>query len=206
VGRSVVCISRALGAGGEEVGWLVAERLGFHYVDERVLASAASRAGVDIERIAEEEQRSAEPAGLLEPGGAVTAPPDPADDLSSEAVRELIRDAIQDISARGNAVIVAHAASFAVGRQPHALRVLVTAPDEIRAKRLRAVGGLSEEQAITAVRDSDRDRSDYLARFYGVDAELPTHYDLVLNTDTISFEDAADLVAHAAGGESLQYA
>jgi hypothetical protein len=34
VAGRVICISRTLGAGGEEVGWLVAERLGFAYVDE----------------------------------------------------------------------------------------------------------------------------------------------------------------------------
>ncbi|MBA3366230.1 MAG: cytidylate kinase family protein, partial [Actinobacteria bacterium] len=37
----VVCISRELGAGGEQIGRLVAERLGLQYVDEEVIARAA---------------------------------------------------------------------------------------------------------------------------------------------------------------------
>ena len=37
----VVCISHAPGAGGEEVGRLVAERLGLLYVDDDIVARAA---------------------------------------------------------------------------------------------------------------------------------------------------------------------
>jgi len=38
-----VCISHAEGAGGEEVGRLVADRLGFVYVDEEIVARARER-------------------------------------------------------------------------------------------------------------------------------------------------------------------
>jgi cytidylate kinase len=47
------------------------------------------------------------------------------------------------------------------------------------------------------VKDADAARRDYLKRFYGVDEELPTHYDLVVNTDVLSVERAADLIAQA---------
>jgi hypothetical protein len=44
-----------------------------------------------------------------------------------------------------------------------------------------------------------------LKRFYDVATELPTHYDLVVNTDGFSVEEAAALVAQVAapgGGRS----
>ncbi len=37
----VVCISRTMAAGGETVGELVAQRLGFRYVDEQIITLAA---------------------------------------------------------------------------------------------------------------------------------------------------------------------
>ena len=40
--------------------------------------------------------------------------------------------------------------------------------------------------------------ADTLKRFYDIDHELPTHYDLVLNTDALSVEDAAELIVHSA--------
>jgi len=48
------------------------------------------------------------------------------------------------------------------------------------------------------VKESDAGRRDYLKRFYKIDEELATHYDLVVNTDALSVEQAADLVSRAA--------
>ena len=62
----VVCISCATGAGGEEVGKLVAERLGFTYADEEVVARAAARGGIDAGSVADEESRKSRAARVLE--------------------------------------------------------------------------------------------------------------------------------------------
>ena len=39
---------------------------------------------------------------------------------------------------------------------------------------------------------------DYMKRFYDIDAGVPTQYDLVVNTDVLSVEQAARLVVQAA--------
>jgi cytidylate kinase len=95
-------------------------------------------------------------------------------------------------------VIVAHAASHAVTRGPKTLRVLITASPETRVTRIIGTGSLDQARAARVVKDSDAGRRDYLRRFYDVDEELPTQYDLVVNTDVLSLEQAADVVAKAA--------
>jgi hypothetical protein len=40
-----------------------------------------------------------------------------------------------------------------------------------------------------------------LKRFYNVSEELPTHYDVVINTDKLAPVDAARLNVQAAGGQ-----
>jgi cytidylate kinase len=75
--------------------------------------------------------------------------------------------------------------------------VFVTASAETRAERLRETRALDHENAARAIGESDAGRRDYLKRFYGVDEELPTHYDLVVNTDALSIEQAARLIAEA---------
>ena len=62
----VVCISHATGAGGEEVGRLVAERLGFLYVDDDIVARAAARGGISPAAAADEERRKPLVSRLLE--------------------------------------------------------------------------------------------------------------------------------------------
>lgn len=200
--RDVVCISYATGAGGEEIGRLVADRLGFVYVNQEIIARAAERGGIDPETVADEERRKPLFSGLLDYLAEAGDEPMPssavAQELPSEAVRTFIRDAIQEVAARGNAVIVAHAASYAVGPARKPLRVLITAPRGTRTQRVGAAEGLDELEAGRVVKKSDAGRVDYLKRFYAVVEELPIHYDLVINTEPLSVEQVAALIAPAA--------
>ena len=212
MGKSVVCISRTLAAGGETIGKMVAEKLGFRYVDEEVLRLASEKAQVDLKLVVEEEHRKSILDRLLDSlatrptvdsylpvGGEgvyymLEAAPVVAplhDDL-----RALIREAIAEIAAKGNAVIVAHAASMALAGDPRVLRVLVTASAHTRAVRLSSIR--SEKEALDAVHESDRDRRDYLKRFYDVKEEQPTHYDIVLNTDALTPAQTVDVIVTAA--------
>jgi len=204
VRRKLVCISHAEGAGGEEVGRLVADRLGFVYVDEEIVARAAARGGIDPADVADEERRksllervltglgqggSEAWAGFASPG---------VGERASDDVRAFILEAIEQTAARGQAVIVAHAASYTLGHGTDALRVLVTASPDTRAARLVSAKGLEQAEGARTVNDSDAGRADYLKRFYGISQESPTHYDLVVNTDAVSVEQAAELISMAA--------
>jgi hypothetical protein len=185
------------------VGRLVADRLGFTYVDDDIVARAAAKGGIAPGEVADEEGRKSLVSRLLEAMASSGSPelggyPRRGDELGSDDIRALIGEAVEQTAARGNVVIVAHAASHAATPAWEALRVLVTASPGGRAARIGAAEGLDPSQSARAVKDADASRRDYLKRFYDVAEELPTHYDLVVNTDLLSIEQAADLVSHAA--------
>jgi cytidylate kinase len=212
----VVCISRAIAAAGETVGSRVAELLGYRYVDEQIITLAARQAQVDPSFVAAAEQRQPLLArivdkllGAREFADAMTfAAGVPVDDFGGpaayravpEEMRVMIRAAIHEVARAGQTVIVAHAASMALVGVEGVLRVLVTAPEEVRAKRHAAEKGVDQAAADEAVQTSDRERRDYLKRFYGVKEELPTHYDLVINTEVLSPDQAAAVIVAAARG------
>ena len=205
IAARVVCISRENGAEGETVGRVIAERLGLQYVDEEVIARAAERGGIDAELVADTEQRKSRVRRVLElltdagtAAGAAGAEPASVRAGREEEQRALIREVIEEIAAEGNAVIVAHAASVALAGKEGILRVLVTASPEERVKRLIETEGITNVDAARLVRESDHARADYFRHFYGVGQELPTHYDLVVNTDVISPDQAAEIVVYAA--------
>jgi cytidylate kinase len=77
------------------------------------------------------------------------------------------------------------------------LRVLVTASPDTRTGRLARANGIDEREAAKQLERADAARADYLKRFYGLRAEPPTLYDLVLNTDRLSSVQAAVLIADA---------
>jgi len=203
----VVCISRTFAAGGEDVGRRVAEALGFRYVDEEIVELAAQKAGLDHETVADVEKRRSFAMRLLDDLGwtaSATLTPDFAPGaFSGEAEAALIRAVIGETADQGDAVIVAHAASIALAGLPGVLRVFVPAPAEVRGRRAAESAGIEEAAGAKLVRDSDRDRAAYLKRFYGLAEELPTHYDLVLNAEFLSPEEAAALVVQAAVGVTV---
>jgi cytidylate kinase len=173
--RSVICISRTTGAEGEELAKIVAEKLGYRYVDDEIVIRAAQLAGVSPKTIAESEHSDA-----------------------STSYAQVIEQVIRETAEEGDVVIVAHGASIPLAGRPDVLRVLVTASPETRASRLASDGEMDDRGARKAVEESDRERALYLERAYQVEQELPTHYDVTVNTETMTIARAARLVMQAA--------
>lgn len=185
---SVICVSHADGALGRAVAERIAETLGFELVDDAILVDAAEREGVFPEAVALAEHRST----------GRTIEVDFGRYEKTEAVRDLIRDAIAAAADRGSAVIVAHAASYALAGREGVLRVLVTASDDTRARRVGEELGLDEKAARKALAESDKGRLAYLKAFYGAKAERADDYDVVVNTDRLTVDAAAAVVAAGA--------
>jgi cytidylate kinase len=210
VERTVVCVARQDGARAQEVALLAAKSLGSRVVDEDILTRAAAEAGVERDVVVDLERRKSRVMSLLESFASAGFAPGyvPAPNILSEAepasdeLRGLIRSIIEEVADAGNAVIVSHAASMALGQREGVLRVFVTASPKVREQRLAAALGIDEKEAARTVKQSDAGRADYIKRFYGISAELPTHYDLVINTDQLSPEHAARLIVQAAGGRA----
>jgi hypothetical protein len=199
-------MSRTDGAQAQETATSMAKRLGFRLIDEDIVERAAVEAGVEREVIADVERGRTALVRLIEGFGAAGAgtgylsPTDThgAGRPASDELRGLIRSVIEEVAAEGSAVILAHAASLALAGRDDVLRVLVTASRETRTQRVASECGMSQEQAARAIRRSDAARADYIKRFYRIGSELPTHYDLVVNTDGFSPDQAAQLITEAA--------
>ena len=190
---------------------MVAHELGFLYLDNEIVAQAAARAGVGPAEVADAERRRSlilRALDAISQGDGETwtmgtvGLPATGGQLGRYDLLALIREAIEQAAARGDVVIVAHAASHVVSNGD-VLRVLVTASPDRRAKRLAELEGIGDDEARRRIKDADAGRRDYLKSFHGVDQEAPTHYDLVLNTDALRIEEAARVVSHAAVGEAL---
>jgi cytidylate kinase len=214
----VICISATDGAKAQEVATEVGKALGFRVVDEEIVARAAAEAGVDQQSIADVEHRKTALVKILErlvPSGAAGDPAlvqSPQEQITagmtgvafplnsgpkhpSEELRGLIRSAIDEFMAIGDVVILMHAAAQSLAGREHVLRVLVTASPSTRSTRLSESFQVGVKEADSLVKKGDAGRADYLKRFYGIDHESPTHYDIVVNTDNLMPEEAAAAIA-----------
>ena len=204
----IVTISHADGAVGDSIGRSVADRLGFRYVDEEIIELAAKKHGLDADLVADAERRKSLFARLLDDlaSGSMLDPVGTAGILLSdttnlprrEELRALIIEAIRETAQHGNVVIVSHAAGIPLAGRDDLLRVLVTASFDTRVRRVAAGRSMDMGEAEKLMKDSDAGRADYFRRFYKIERELPTHYDLVVNSDKLTPEEATDIVVAAA--------
>lgn len=217
---TVITIARTLGSQGEEIAHAVSQELGYRYVDDEIVMRASEISGVDATAIEAAEQprslitrvvdalatitvQTASGSNPNLPGEVIYIPSTPSPVSTVIAVpyasyESLIRGVISEVAEAGNAVIVAHGASFHLAAFPGVLRCLITASPNTRTDRLVAADDTSESDATKNVREADHARRDYLRRFYDIKDEQPTHYDLVINTDALSLPTAASLIVQAA--------
>jgi cytidylate kinase len=220
VSSTVICIAASDGANAKEVATAVGEALGFRVISEEIVARAAAEAGVDEQAIVDVEQRKTALTKIFERLAPSSAARDPeflrsvdaqftagmigvalarnsGSSRPSEELRGLIRSAIDEFMSAGNVVILAHAASLSLAGREHVLRVFVTGSPATRSARLSESLQVDAKAGDSMVKKGDAGRADYLKRFYGIDRELPTHYDIVVNTDNLTPDEAAAAIVRA---------
>jgi uncharacterized protein len=203
MGVHVVTIAMTTGAHADQVGRLVAEHLGFQYISDEIIDRAAKHAGVSPQEVAEVEHSQSLIRRIMTALGLLALPelgmsPLPPEEIDpSPSYRRLIQTVIREVAAQGRVVILAHGAGILLAGAPGVLRVLVTASPATRAHRLVAESSQDEREATREIERTDRERRGFFKRFFDLE-ELPTHYDLVANTDVLSPEAVARVIAYAA--------
>ena len=197
MGYRAVALSQVDGAGGESIGHQLAQKLGFGYLNEAIVAQVARDHGVDPSIVAGAERRKSFFTRVAEMAarGAVDVPPDPSLYVDqTDALLALIRDALRDAADRGSVVLVAHAACYACADRLDVLRVGVTAPLPARESRVASALGITGTEAARRLRRSDAGRASYLKRVYGIGEESPADYDVMLNTGRLTPDAAVGLI------------
>jgi cytidylate kinase len=199
----IVTISRQYGAGGSSVAALVAVDLGAEVVDKKLIEEVAVRLSMktsDVEAEAERPrsllERLVRSFSTLEPAmGAGWAPPypDPLYDPRKEIIN-LTEQVIREVADAGNVVVVGRGAGFVLRDHPGVFRVFLRAPENVRTHRLMERLGLTEHETRRKMHETDSNRAAYSRQLYGRDWCDPDEYDIVINTDRISYAAAAEMI------------
>jgi cytidylate kinase len=203
----VITIRGNLGSGAPEIGKLVADRLRIHYVDREIIAAIASHLHRNREDVTEKEMPlgplGEHIAGVLERSGAsqgayLPAWEIPLDDRSYLAglefvIRELARSQSLVIRGRGSQLILKD--------QPGVLHILIVAPLDIRLKRVMDNLKLDEVKAKEEMERFDNSRHEFTKRYFHAELEDSLNYDLVINTEHMSFEEATSIIANTVRSE-----
>ncbi len=186
----VITISRQLGSGGAHIGRKLATDLGISYADRDILERAAESLQVRAEDI--EAQEESAPSFLQSVLESYTfAVPEvsciPALEVPSFGeLREAEAEVIRELATRQSVVIVGRAGFHLLAKHPRHLSIFLFAALEFRANRVEELYGISHEQALRVIEESDRARRRYIQQVTGRPwTDILLRFDVTLCTSTL---------------------
>ena len=200
----LITISRQYASGGAQVASLVAKQLGWRVIGNELIDAVAQRAGIPAEEVQAREDR---PPGFVERLARIASAQLPDLFLPAPAMGQPIgegnlirvtRSVVCEIAAQGRCVFVGRASAAVLARRLDALHVRLVAGPEFRRRVAVEAMGLPDHDADATVARRDANRARYHREYYARDCDDPRHYDLVLNTERLGFDGAADLIVHRA--------
>ncbi len=209
----VITIGRQYGAGGATVGQMLATRLGYDFLDSKIIDEVGSRLQLPKEEVeAEDEQpgsllarllvalgsASTEPLIPAEAGSAWT-PPNAAPAFDTrKAVLQITQHVIQEAARAGNVVIVGRGGAYILRDDPDALHVFLRAPESVRVKAaMQRQKIASEEEAKKKLKQTEENWTSYIRQVYGHDRTHPAHYDMVLDTGRLGYDATVEAILAA---------
>ena len=96
-----------------------------------------------------------------------------------------------------NVVIVGRGSQIILTDKPNTLHVRFVAPVPDRIERVMEDQGIVYPLAEREIEAVDKQHAQYIKHYYGADWADPKHYDLVLNTGSMSDEQAAKVIITA---------
>jgi CMP/dCMP kinase len=207
----VITIGRQFGAGGKTVGEMLARELKVDLLESRIIDEVAHRLQLPKEEVeAEDEQPgsllhrllmalgSASGEPMIQPEATAWNPPnvDPVFD-TRRAVLEITQHVIKEAAREGNVIIVGRGGAYILHDFEGALHVFLRAAESVRIKEVMARLKLSEEEARRRLKQTDENWTAYIKQVYGHERNLPSHYDLVLDTGRLGYEGAAATIVTA---------
>jgi shikimate kinase len=182
----IITVEREYGCGGGDIAHLLSERLGWKLWDHALTEEIARLANCPKAVVEVREERN-DPLyyrlfksflrGSYE--GSINAPNLKL--VDSESILRITQKVVLRAASTGNCVIVGRGSQHFLEDRQDTLRVFLYAPHEDKVRRL-IKRGKSESEAQELVDTIDRDRIDYIQKYFHV--EWPTRflYHIMLNT------------------------
>jgi cytidylate kinase len=182
----IITIEREYGCGGGGIAQLLAKHLGWKLWDQ-LLTEEIARLAHCPKAVVEVREERADPLyyrlfksflrGSYE--GSINAPK--LNLVDSETILKMTKRVVEHAAERGNCVIVGRGSQHFLKNRPDTLRVFLYAPREDKVRRLLA-RGKNEQEAERLVDAVDRERAEFIQKYFSVEWPDRSIYHAMMNT------------------------
>ena len=184
---SVITISREAGSGGNVLAKRLSDQLGFDLFYQEFIHNMAESAHVSVRLLETLDEK-----GLSVLEEWLSSIVDKRHLWPDQYLQHLMK-IIGTIGRHGRAVIVGRGANFVLPREKR-LSVRLILPLEDRIRNVSQEYEISSEEARARVLKTESDRKAFIKKYFNEDISNPYNYDLVINTGTLSIDDAVNAV------------
>ncbi len=104
-------------------------------------------------------------------------------------------DTILHLAELGNVILIGRGAAVITRKLDHVLHVRLVGSFERRLAHVQEYWRLPKPQAVEFLKNNDRARQRFLKQYFNQDIDDPLLYHLMINTDLVPYDDAAQLIA-----------
>jgi cytidylate kinase len=187
---AIITISRGTFSGGKAVAEELSRKLKYPCISKEVILDAAEEFGI--------------PEGKLI--AAMEKPPKAWIESPAKKIAHLnyVRYALLKRARKNDLVYHGYAGHLLLSDISHVICVRVIADMEYRIKAAIEHKKLTRKEAISFIKKLDKQGLNWSKFLYGVDWNNPALYDIVINLDRISVENAADIIVKMTGMDDFK--
>lgn len=181
---SLVTISSGIGCRSHEIARLLSKKLNLELFDDKRIQEEAeiiNREKSDYKIIEEKAPALIERLMIINP----------------ESYYFYTESVILGIAQKGYGIIIGHASQMLLKDCSCVFKVKIHAPFEVRVKEVMKMQKVDKDEAKKYIKENDGSQKKFFQYIFKNDFDSAMLYDLVVNTDKISIESAADIIIDA---------
>lgn len=182
---TVITVSREPGSGGKLVAQGIADRLNWDLFHQEVVHQMAESAQVSARLLESLDERG---LSMLEDWIASAIQ---QRHLWPDQYLQHLFKVIGTIGRHGQSVVVGRGANFILPLNK-IFRIRVIAAFDVRAQKVSETFSIGLAEAKRRISKTESDRKSFIRKYFHEDIATPLNYDLVINTDEVSIDEAVE--------------
>jgi cytidylate kinase len=209
--HKIICISRSYGAGGDDIGFGLADKLKINYYDAEIFKTVSKR----LEAESDEEMSDANfelSQNIKNPGlsyatehmtlKARMARFNRYHGLSArDALFFTQSELLCDLAQKEDFVVMGRCADVIMSNNhiPH-VSIYITAPFKLRAQRMAEINDVDMKQAVKQLKQVDRRHASYYNFYTGRKWGNASNYDICINSARYGIKGSIEFIANVLNG------
>ena len=192
----IINVGRQVGAGGQEIGRMLAKDFEAQYYDRELLNLAAKESGFSEKFFKQNDEKKGFLRGLFNIqaphmiGGSLYG-----SNFSQEGLFQFQSDAIRKAASEGSCVFLGRCADYILRDFENVVNVFITASMDFRVDVVSKVKQLDAEHARKLIEHVESRRAQYYNYYTGKRGGAAESYDLCIDASILGLEETEKLIA-----------